>query len=133
MSYSFRERLYIALKDKLREQLKLSQADVQFLKDNIMSICPISDELLKIMKEKYPEYKDMDIDEIVEKLSDQDFIELCDEVIKRGFKKLNYNKKKDKKKVAEEPEQDSDSDADSDSDSDSVTEEEPEQEVECET
>ena len=127
MSYSFRQRLRMALKDKLNEKLGLTQEDVDYLWDNIKNICPISDELLNALKDS--EKREENIDEIVDHLTEQEFEELVAEVLELGFAKLGYKKGKKKKKVEEESETDSDSDSDSDGAEESV--EEVEAEAQC--
>jgi len=133
MSYSFRERLKIALREKdkqsLREKLGLSEKDIEFLLDNIRRVCSISDEILVALKENDFRFKDMDIDEIVEKLSKQEFEDLVAEWLERALKKLGYKKQADKKEVEEEPEEESESDSDSDSETEEVEAET--EEVEC--
>ncbi len=134
MSYSFRERLKIALREDLKEKLGLSQKDVEFMWDNIGSICPISDELLDALRKHDPQFEGKDIDQIVDMLTKQEFADLVAEVLEHGFKKLAYKKQKDKKKVEEEPEkeveEESETDSDADSDADATEEE---AELECES
>mgnify|MGYP006429413457 FL=1 len=127
MSYSFRERLRIALRQKLKEKLSLSEKDIKFLWENIGTFCNHSDELIDALK-KY-ENSGKTIDEIVDELDDQDFEDLVKEVIAFGFKKLNYKKQKESK-----AEKETDTDSDSDSDADDVeieTSEVEAEEVEC--
>ncbi len=110
MSYSFRERLRIALRQKLKEKLSLSEKDIKFLWENIGTFCSHSDELIDALK-KY-ENSGKTIDEIVDALDNQDFEDLVKEVIEFGFKKLNYKKQKESEKKSEDTDNDSDSDAD---------------------
>jgi hypothetical protein len=127
MSYSFRERLRIALRQKLKEKLSLSEKDIKFLWENIGTFCSHSDELIDALK-KY-ENSGKTIDEIVDELDDQDFEDLVKETIEHGFKKLNYKKQKD---ATKEKETDTDSDSDSDADDiESEAQEAETEEVEC--
>ena len=129
MSYSFRERLKIALREKeLKEKLRLTQEEVDFIKENLIDICPFSDKVTEAYKESIRSGKSLD--QIIDELSDADFEDLCREVFELAKKNGVWAKKK-KKKVEAEAEAESDSDSDSDSDADSVDAEAEEQEVEC--
>lgn len=131
MSFGFRERLRMALRQSLKEKLGLSEKDIQFIWENIGTFCSHSDDLLEALK-KY-EHSDKSIDEIVEELSDADFADLVREILEFGFKKLDYKKQKDEKK-SEEKSEEKETDSDSDTDADSVeseTVQTEEQEVEC--
>jgi len=130
MSYSFRQRLKIAIAKHLRERLGLSQADIDYIKDNIMKICPVSDEVAKALQQYDHRFKGKSLDEIIDMMTDAQFEDFVKEVLEIAFKKLGYKKKKEKKK---QKESESDSESDSDSDTDGSTEpvEEQEAEVEC--
>ncbi len=130
MSYSFRQRLKIAIAKDLRERLGLSQADIDYIKDNIMKICPVSDEVAKALQQYDHRFKGKSLDEIIDMMTDAQFEDFVKEVLEIAFKKLGYKKKKEKKK---QKESESDSESDSDSDTDGSTEpvEEQEAEVEC--
>ncbi len=131
MSYSFRERLKIALREKeLKEKLKLSQEEVDYIKENLMDICPYSDKVTEAYKESIRSGKSLD--QIIDEFTDEQFEDLCREVFELAKKNGVWAKKKKKKVEAEaEAEAESDSDSDSDSDADSVDAEAEEQEVEC--
>jgi len=133
MSYSFRQRLKMALAKELREKLSLSQADVQYIKDNIMKICPVSDEVAKALAKHDHRFKGMSLDEIIDKMTDAEFEDFVREVLDIAFKKLAYKKKADKKKKQAEAEAESDTDAETDSDSTSEESVQEEAEVECST
>lgn len=123
MSFTFRERLKIALREKLAEKLGLTEEDKKFILDNLFKICPTSDEVAKAYRDSIG--SNASIDEIVDKMSDSDFEDFVETVLEIAFKKLGY--KKGKKKSAE-PEEEKDSDSDSDSDS---QEQEQEEEIAC--
>ena len=127
MSYSFRERIRRAIAKDLRERLGLSQADIDYIKENIMKICPVSDDVAKALQNDY-RFKGKSLDEIIDMMTDAEFEDFVREVLEIAFKKLGYKKKKEKKK---QQESESESDAESDSDSDCSTQEEQEAEVEC--
>jgi len=130
MSYSFRERIKLAIAKNLRERLGLSQADINYIKENIMKICPVSDEVAKALQQYDHRFKGKSLDEIIDMMTDSEFEDFVKEVLEIAFKKLGYKKKKEKKKQVES---ESDSDAETDSDSDSTEEatQEQEAEVEC--
>lgn len=128
MSYSFRQRLKIAIAKDLKERLRLSQADIDFIKENIMKICPVSDDVAKALQQQDYRFKGKSLDEIIDMMSDAEFEDFVKEVLEIAFKKLGYKKKKEKKK---QQESETDSDAESDSDSETEPKEEQEAEVEC--
>lgn len=130
MSYSFRERIKRAIAKDLRERLGLSQADIDYIKENIMKICPVSDDVAKALQQNDYRFKGKSLDEIIDMMTDAEFEDFVREVLEIAFKKLNYKKKKEKKKQKQQ-ESESDSDAESDSDSDEEAEKKQEAEVEC--
>ncbi len=118
----------MAIAKDLRERLGLSQADIDYIKENIMKICPVSDDVAKALQQHDYRFKGKSLDEIIDMMSDGEFEDFVREVLEIAFKKLGYKKKKEKKK---QQESESDSDAESDSDSDTEPTEEQEAEVEC--
>ena len=129
MSYSFRERLKLALAKDLKERLSLSQDEVDWIKENLKrGICSISDEFAQALAKHDPRFKGMSLDEIIDKMTDAEFEEFARQVIEEAKKRLKYKKKEKKKQ--KESEGESDSDAESDSDSEEPVEEQ-EAEVEC--
>lgn len=129
MSYSFRERLKIALREKeLKEKLRLTQEEVDFVKEHLMDICPYSDKVTQAYKESIRSGKSLD--QIIDEMTDDQFEDLCREVFDLAKKNGIWAKKK-KKKAEAEAEAESDSDSDSDTDADAVDAEAEEQEVEC--
>ena len=133
MSYSFRERLKIALREKeLKEKLRLTQEEVDYIKEHLMDICPYSDKVTQAYKESISSGKSLD--QIIDEMTDDQFEDLCREVFEQAKKNDVWAKKKKKKVEAEaeaEAEAESDTDSDSDSDAESVDAEAEEQEVEC--
>ena len=129
MSYSFRERLKIALRQKeLKDKLRLTQEEVDYIKEHLMDICPYSDMVTQAYRESIRSGKALD--QIIDEMTDEQFEDLCREVFELAKKNGVWAKKK-KKKAEAEAEAESDSDSDSDSDADSVDAEADEQEVEC--
>ena len=78
MSYSFRQRLKMALRKSLAEKLGLTQEDKEYILENIMKICPTSDEVAKAMRDF--ERQKISIDEFIDKLSEADFEDFVKEV-----------------------------------------------------
>ena len=131
MSYSFRQRLKIAIAKDLREKLRLTQDEIDWIKENIKKgICAISDEFDQALAKHDPRFKGMSLDQIIDKMTDAEFEEFARQVIEEAKKRLKY-KKKEKKKQKESDEEESEEESDKDSDSDSTSEPEQEAEVEC--
>lgn len=105
MSYSFRERLRIALKEDAKNRLKtklgLSQKDADKLMDNIRRVCPISDDMLKSMREQMPRFYDKNIDVIIEEMTDAEFEDFLAEWVERALVKLGM-KQKSKEEIEKE-------------------------------
>ncbi len=130
MSYSFRERIKLALKKDLKEKLSLTQEEVDWINENMKKgICAISDEVANAMKNNMPEYKGKSLDEIIDMMSEEEFEDFVREVLQIAKKRLNYKKKKKKQ---QESESDSESDRESDSDTEGSQESEQTQEKEQE-
>ena len=128
MSYSFRERIKLALKKDLKEKLSLTQEEVDWINENMKKgICAISDEVANAMKKNMPEYKGKSLDEIIDMMSEEEFEDFVREVLEIAKKRLNYKKKKKKQ---QESESDSESDKESDSDAEGSQESEQTQEKE---
>ena len=128
MSYSFRERIKLALKKDLKEKLSLTQEEVDWINENMKKgICAISDEVANAMKKNMPEYKGKSLDEIIDMMSEEEFEDFVREVLEIAKKRLNYKKKKKKQ---QESESDSESDKESDSDTEGSQESEQTQEKE---
>lgn len=128
MSYSFRERIKLALKKDLKEKLSLTQEEVDWINENMKKgICAISDEVANAMKNNMPEYKGKSLDEIIDMMSEEEFEDFVREVLEIAKKRLNYKKKKKKQ---QESESDSESDKESDSDAEGSQESEQTQEKE---
>jgi len=128
MSYSFRERIKLALKKDLKEKLSLTQEEVDWINENMKKgICAISDEVANAMKNNMPEYKGKSLDEIIDMMSEEEFEDFVREVLEIAKKRLNYKKKKKKQ---QESESDSESDKESDSDTEGSQESEQTQEKE---
>lgn len=105
MSYSFRERLRMALKkdakDRLKTKLGLSQKDADELMDNIRRVCPISDTMLKALQKDMPRFANKDIDQIIEEMTDAEFEDFLMEWVERALAKLGM-KKKSKEEIEKE-------------------------------
>lgn len=132
MSYSFRERLRMALKrdakNRLKMKLGLSQKDADKLMDNIRRVCPISDEMLKALQKEMPRFYDKDIDQIIEEMTDAEFEDFLAEWVERALAKLGMTKKSKEeieKEDAEEKEDEQEAEAEE-------AEAETEEEVEAE-
>ena len=118
MSYSFRERLRIALKkdakNRLKMKLGLSQKDADKLMDNIRRVCSISDDMLKAMRNEMPRFYDKDIDQIIEELTDAEFEDFLEEWVEKALAKLGMTKKSKEeieKEDAEEKEDEEETEA----------------------
>jgi len=105
MSYSFRERLRMALKkdakNRLKMKLGLSQKDADKLMDNIRRVCSISDEMLNAMRNEMPRFYDKDIDKIIEEMTDAEFEDFLAEWVERALVKLGM-KQKSKEEIEKE-------------------------------
>lgn len=118
MSYSWREMIK-RKKKELKEKLKLSEADWSFIQDNIGEFCRESDAQIRLI---YGE--NCNVDKVVEGMTDYEFMQMSEEVIKTILEKLKYKKKK-KKKQKQSEEQTEEQKANQDE------EEQQEQEIEC--
>ena len=103
MSATWRERLQRA-KKRLKEALGLSEADWQFMQENIGDFCRESDEQVRTV-----EGERCNVDAVVEKMDETTFIEHCESVINDVMVKLKYKKGRKKKKSEQEDEDDVDS------------------------
>ena len=101
MSNSFRE-LMQRKKKKILELYGLTEADWQFYLDHIANFCQHSDVSCRVV---YGE--NCNVDQVVTEMSESDFMELAEMVLKEVFEKLGYTpeKKKKKKKKPNEPEE----------------------------
>jgi len=138
LSLSWRERLQRA-KKRLMEQLGLSQEDWDFIWDNIGAFCSKSDEQVReVLESEGRPLTQEEVDKLVETMYQDEFDEMCRDIIIEVFENFGYEikkkqkqKKKQSKKEEEETEEtDSDSNTDSDQDSENVEEQEQEVEVE---
>ena len=118
MSYSWREMIK-RKKKELKEKLKLSEADWSFIQDNIGEFCRESDAQIRLI---YGE--NCNVDKVVEGMTDYEFMQMSEEVIKTILEKLKYKKKK-KKKQKQSEEQTEEQKANQDE------QEQQEQEIEC--
>lgn len=121
MSYSFRERLAMAM-ERIKRKMKLTQEEVDYIIQNLKEYCWMSDELLIATYH----IKGEQVDEYAKKISDEEF----DEVAKAIIRKMLADKKKAKKKQKKE-QKETDSDTESDTDGETEEAEAQEQEVEC--
>ena len=136
MSLSWRERLQRA-KKRLMEQLGLAQEDWDFIWDNIGAFCSKSDEQVReVLESEGRPLTQEEVDKLVENMFEDEFDEMCRDIIIEVFENFGYEikkkqKKKQSKKEEEETEEtDSDSNTDSDQDSENVEEQKEEVEVE---
>ena len=120
----------MAIKAKeLKERLSLTQEEVDFIKENLMKICPYSDKVTQAYKESIRSGKSLD--QIIDEMSDAQFEDLCREVFAMCKKAgIWLKKKKKKKQQQEESESESESDKESDSDAEGSEESEQTQEKE---
>jgi hypothetical protein len=133
MSYSFRQRIKMALQQDLKERLRLTQDEVDWIKENLMKgICSISDEVANAMKEHMAQYKGKSLDEIIDMMTKEQFEDFVREVLEIAKKRLNYKKKQKKKQKETESESESESDRESDADAEGSEESEQTQEKEQE-
>ncbi len=134
MSYSFRERIKLALKKDLKEKLSLTQEEVDWINENMKKgICTISDEVANAMKNNMPEYKGKSLDEIIDMMSEEEFEDFVREVLEIAKKRLNYKKKQKKKQKESESDSESDRESDSDTEGSQEAEQSQEKEQECAT
>jgi len=126
LSYSFRERLKIAIAKDLKEKLRLSNKEVQHILENIMKICPISDEFAKALEKHDSRFKGKSLDQIIDMMNDQEFLEFVDEVLKEYRRRIALKKKKQKQSESE-------SDSDSDGSQEQLEEEQVAQEATAES
>ena len=134
MSYSFRERIKLALKKDLKEKLSLTQEEVDWINENMKKgICTISDEVANAMKNNMPEYKGKSLDEIIDMMSEEEFEDFVREVLEIAKKRLNYKKKQKKKQQESESDSESDRESDSDAEGSQESEQTQEKEQECAT
>ena len=122
----------MAIAKDLKERLGLSQADIDYIKENIMKICPVSDEVAKALQKYEHRFKGKSLDEIIDMMTDAEFEDFVKEVLQIAFKKLGYKKKKVEAKEKKKKQSETDAEIDSDSDTDGSTEEVDEQEAEVE-
>ncbi len=110
MSLSWRERLRRA-KKRLSEQLELSQADWEFIWDNIGAFCTKSDEQIReVLEAEGRPVNQEEIDKLVNELFESEFDEMTKDIIIEVLEQLGYEikkkpKKKAKKKQTEEEEE----------------------------
>ncbi len=110
MSLSWRERLRRA-KKRLSEQLELSQADWEFIQDNIGAFCTKSDEEIRaVLEAEGRPVNQEEIDKLVNELFESEFDEMTKDIIIEVLEQLGYEikkkpKKKAKKKQTEEEEE----------------------------
>ena len=134
MSYSFRERIKLALKKDLKEKLSLTQEEVDWINENMKKgICTISDEVANAMKNNMPEYKGKSLDEIIDMMSEEEFEDFVREVLEIAKKRLQYKKKQKKKQKESESDSESDRESDSDTEGSQESEQTQEKEQECAT
>jgi len=134
LSYSFRERIKLALKKDLKEKLSLTQEEVDWINENMKKgICTISDEVANAMKNNMPEYKGKSLDEIIDMMSEEEFEDFVREVLEIAKKRLNYKKKQKKKQQESESDSESDRESDSDAEGSQESEQTQEKEQECAT
>jgi len=134
MSYSFRERIKLALKKDLKEKLSLTQEEVDWINENMKKgICTISDEVANAMKNNMPEYKGKSLDEIIDMMSEEEFEDFVREVLEIAKKRLQYKKKQKKKQKESESDSESDRESDSDTEGSEESEQTQEKEQECTT
>ena len=119
------------------EQLGLAQEDWDFIWDNIGAFCSKSDEQVReVLESEGRPLTQEEVDKLVENMFEDEFDEMCRDIIIEVFENFGYEikkkqKKKQSKKEEEETEEtDSDSDADTDSDGENAEEQEKEVEVE---
>jgi len=132
MSYSFRERLRMALKkdakNRLKMKLGLSQKDADKLMDNIRRVCSISDEMLNAMRNEMPRFYDKDIDQIIEEMTDAEFEDFLAEWVERALVKLGMTKKSKEEIEKEDAEEKEDQE---ETETEEVEAETEDEEVEC--
>ena len=124
MSNTWRERVQRA-KKRLMESLGLSEEDWQYYQDHIGNFCSESDSQVRLV---YGE--NCNVDKVVEKMTESEFLDMSKEVIKDVFEKLGYKKKKKKKKPNEPEETDDQAEVLGEENVEGETEEEVQQEME---
>jgi len=110
LSLSWRERLRRA-KKRLSEQLGLSEADWQFIQDNIGAFCSKSDEQIRaVLESEGRPLTQEEVDKLVEEMYESEFDEMTRDIITEVLDALGYEikkkpKKKAKRKQTEEEEE----------------------------
>ena len=118
MSQTWREMIK-RKKKELRDRLKLSQEDWDFIQNNIGEFCRESDEQVRLV------YGDRcDIDKEVAGMTEYQFNQMTEEVIRVVLERLKHKKKKKKQKEKETEKTDEEK-------ANQEEEEQQEQEVEC--
>lgn len=123
MSFNWREMIKRAyIKKELKEKLKLSEEDWNFIQDNIGEFCRESDAQVRLI------YGDnCNVDDVVKNMTEYEFMEMSQEVLRKVLERLRYKKKK-KKKQKEKEEQ-----TDEEKSNEQEDEEHAEEEIECQT
>jgi len=106
LSLSWRERLQRA-KKRLMEQLGLSQEDWDFIWDNIGAFCSKSDEQVReVLESEGRPLTQEEVDKLVETMYQDEFDEMCRDIIIEVFENFGYEiKKKQKKKQSKKEEE----------------------------
>lgn len=135
MSLSWRERLQRA-KTRLMEQLGLEQEDWNFIKENIGAFCEKSDEQVRqVLESDGKELTQQNIDELVENMYQDEFDEMCRDIILEVLKNFGYKikkKQKEKEKESEDEDEEKESDSESETESEGQETEEQKEKVEVE-
>jgi len=124
MSFSWRQRLRRAKKD-IMDRLDLTQEDWDKIWENIGDYCHESDKQVQLV---YGE--SCNIDEKVNKMYDDEFLEMACDLIEKVMKKLGHKKKKAKKKKSKEEQTDTEVEDSTAEDEEATDEQVQEQEAE---
>ena len=120
MSQTWREMIK-RKKKELRDRLKLSQEDWDFIQNNIGEFCRESDEQVRLV------YGDRcDVDKEVAGMTEYQFLQMTEEVIRVVLERLKKKKKKKKQKEKEKETEKTDEEK-----ANQEEEEQQEKEVEC--
>lgn len=116
MSLSWRERLRRA-KKRLSEQLGLSEADWQFIQDNIGAFCSKSDEQIReVLESEGRPLTQEEVDKLVEEMYESEFDEMARDILTEVLDALGYEiKKKPKKKAKKQTEEEEETETEEDS------------------
>jgi len=129
LSLSWRERLRRA-KKRLSEQLGLSEADWEFIQDNIGAFCTKSDEQIRaVLESEGRPLTQEEVDKLVEEMYESEFDEMTRDIITEVLDALGYEIKKKPKKKAKRKQTEEEEETETEEDSEVVEDAEEQKEA----